>query len=71
MKGVITHEITCNGDEFVFKNRLLELKIFDDDDTVHFYPGEWRYGCKMQLDDLKEFIEKYEEWKEETTEGEK
>lgn len=58
MKGTITHD----EDESVFKNRLLELKIYDD--TVHFFAGEWRFGSKMHLEDLKKFIAEYEKRKQ-------
>lgn len=59
MKGTITHY----EDESVFKNRLLELKIYDDN-TVHFCAGEWRFGCTMHLEDLKKFISEYEKRKQ-------
>ena len=65
MKGVITHD----KDEFVFENMFLKLKIYDiepiyDDDVVYFYAGEWRFGCKMHLEDLKKFISEYEKRKQ-------
>jgi hypothetical protein len=60
MKGVITHD----KDEFVFENMFLKLKIYDDDDIVYFYAGEWRFGCKMHLEDLKKFISEYEKRKQ-------